>query len=285
MPQSLHVSAPLSQPPHTFPVALTIAGSDSGGGAGIQADLKTFQTFGVFGTTAITAITAQDTTGVRSIHPIPLNLVQDQIDVVVEDLSPRSVKTGMLATAELVGLVAEALDRHKLSTYVLDPVMVTTSGHRLLEPPAIASLTSLLLPRAALVTPNLEEARILTGLSIADEEGQTLAARQLVEMGASAALVKGGHGTGPTVIDILWDGHELHRWEHPRIQTGSTHGTGCSLSAAITASLARGASMVSAVALALNWMPRAIATAPHLGRGHGPINHMAPPPGGEDGQG
>jgi hydroxymethylpyrimidine/phosphomethylpyrimidine kinase len=259
-------------------VALTIAGSDSGGGAGIQADLKTFQTFGVFGTSALTAITAQDTTGVRSVHPIPLSMVRDQIDVVVEDLQPRAVKTGMLASVDLVALVAEAIQHYNLLSYVLDPVMVTTSGHRLLEEPAVKALAMLLLPRAALITPNLEEARILTGQSIEDEAAQIRAARLLVDMGASAALVKGGHGTGRTVVDVLWDGASLHRWEHRRISTTSTHGTGCSLSAAITAGLAHGASLPGAVDRAIRWMPAAIATAPALGRGHGPINHMAPLP-------
>jgi hydroxymethylpyrimidine/phosphomethylpyrimidine kinase len=256
-------------------VALTIAGSDSGGGAGIQADLKTFQTFGVFGTTAITAITAQDTTGVRSVHPIPLAMVQDQIDVVVEDLRPGAFKTGMLASADLVALVSDAIDRHGLQAYVLDPVMVTTSGHRLLEAPAIAAIMARLLPRATVVTPNLEEARILTGQPIVDEAEQVGAARRLVEMGASAALVKGGHGTGATVVDILWDGTSLVRWEHRRIATTRTHGTGCSLSAAITAGLAQKMPLQKAVDHAIRWMPAAIETAPALGRGHGPINHMA----------
>jgi len=260
-------------------VALTIAGSDSGGGAGIQADLKTFQTFGAFGTSVVTAITAQDTTGVRSVHPVPLPVVRDQIDVVVTDLNPTGVKTGMLATEALVALVAGAIDAYRLETYVLDPVMVTTSGHRLLEEPAVAALQGELLPRALLITPNLEEARILTGLPVNDEGGQEEAARQLVQMGARAALVKGGHGTGATVVDILWDGHTLRRWEHPRIHTSSTHGTGCSLSAAITAGLAQGDALAVAVDRALRWMSVAIATAPGLGRGHGPINHRAPVPG------
>jgi hydroxymethylpyrimidine/phosphomethylpyrimidine kinase len=205
-------------------------------------------------------------------------MVRDQIDVVVEDMVPQGVKTGMLATEALVALVAEAIDRHQLKTYVLDPVMVTTSGHRLLEEPAIVALQTHLLARALLVTPNLEEARILTGLPVADEASQEEAARQLVDMGASAALVKGGHGTGPMVVDLLWDGERLHRWEHPRIQTRSTHGTGCSLSAAITAGLAVGNALPVAVDRALAWMATAIATAPGLGRGHGPINHMAPLP-------
>jgi hydroxymethylpyrimidine/phosphomethylpyrimidine kinase len=269
--EALHLPTPSA-------VALTIAGSDSGGGAGIQADLKTFQTFGAFGTSVVTAITAQDTTGVRSVHPVPLPMVQDQIDVVVADLGPTGVKTGMLATEALVSLVAAAIDQYRIETYVLDPVMVTTSGHRLLEEAAIVALQGELLPRALLITPNLEEARILTGLPVTDEVGQEAAARQLVQMGARAALVKGGHGTGATVVDILWDGQTLRRWAHPRIQTSSTHGTGCSLSAGITAGLAQGQPLTDAVDRAVRWMAVAIATAPGLGRGHGPINHRAPVP-------
>jgi hydroxymethylpyrimidine/phosphomethylpyrimidine kinase len=262
--------------PPSLPVALTIAGSDSGGGAGIQADLKTFHAFGVFGTSAITAITAQNTTGVRAVHPIPLEVVRQQIDAVVEDLAPSGVKSGMLATAALVETVARALEDYRLTRYVLDPVMVATSGDRLLDEDATDAVLERLLPLSALVTPNLDEARILTGGAVEGEEGQRAAARALVAMGAGAALVKGGHGGGTEVVDLLWDGETERVWRRPRLQTRSTHGTGCTLSAAVAAGLARGLSMEGAVDRALSYVSAAIASAPGLGKGHGPVNHFAP---------
>jgi hydroxymethylpyrimidine/phosphomethylpyrimidine kinase len=261
--------------PPPFPVALTIAGSDSGGGAGIQADIKTFHSFGVFGTSAITAITAQNTMGVTAVHPIPVEVVRAQIDAVVADLSPSGVKTGMLATAELVEAVAEAIQAHGLLGYVLDPVMVSTSGARLLDEDAVEAVAQRLLPLCALATPNLEEAHILTGIRVEDEEGQRAAARRLVDMGAGAALVKGGHGTGSEVIDLLWDEEGERSWRSPRLTTRHTHGTGCTLSAGIAAGLARGESLRSSVDRGLAFVAEAIRTAPRLGRGHGPVNHMA----------
>jgi hydroxymethylpyrimidine/phosphomethylpyrimidine kinase len=258
------------------PVALTIAGSDSGGGAGIQADLKTFHAFGVFGTSAITALTAQDTTGVRSVHPVPMDMVRDQVNVVVEDLQPVAVKSGMLATEALVRLVSELLETHALDHYVLDPVMVATSGDRLLDRDAEGAVAERLVPLAALVTPNLDEARILTGLPVVGEAGQREAARALVEMGAAAALVKGGHAEGAELVDLLFDGRTERSWRRPRIATRNTHGTGCTLSAAITAGLALGWPLETAVDRALDFVARAIASAPGLGRGHGPVNHFAP---------
>lgn len=256
------------------PVALTIAGSDSGGGAGIQADLKTFHQFGVFGTSAVTAITAQNTTGVTSIHPVPIDDVRAQIDAVVSDLGPRAVKTGMLATAELAEAVAAAIAGHGLTAYVMDPVMVATSGDRLLEPAAESALRARLLPLATVVTPNLEEAEILTLTEVRSVPQMAAAARALVEAGAEAALVKGGHLDGDAV-DLLWDGAEERVWRHPRIDTRHTHGTGCTLSAAITAGLALGAPLPRAVDRAIGFVARAIATAPGLGRGRGPVNHFA----------
>ncbi len=259
---------------HPLPsVALTIAGSDSGGGAGIQADLKTFHAFNVFGTSVITALTAQNTMGVRSVHPIPLEMVRDQIDAVVEDLAPTGVKTGMLATAALVDTVARAISDHGLSSYVLDPVMVSSSGDRLLDEDAVETVRARLLPLARIVTPNLEEARILTGLEIEDEEGQRRAAHRLVEMGARAALVKGGHGAGAELTDLLWDGSREEVWRRPRVDTRHTHGTGCTLSAGIAAGLAQGTELTRSVERALAFVAGAIATAPGLGAGHGPINH------------
>lgn len=256
------------------PVALTIAGSDSGGGAGIQADLKTFHTFGVFGTSAITAITAQNTVGVSAVHTVPVDVVRAQIDAVVPDLQPAAVKTGMLATAELIHTVAGAISDYGLDLYVMDPVMVATSGDRLLDEDAEASLVRELLPLAAVVTPNLHEAAILTGSPVETLDDMRIAARTLVEMGAGAALLKGGHLEGDA-MDLLWDGREEHVWGKERIDTRHTHGTGCTLSAAIAASLAKGRKLEDAVARAVDFVGRAIASAPGLGSGHGPVNHFA----------
>jgi hydroxymethylpyrimidine/phosphomethylpyrimidine kinase len=261
--------------PSSLPVALTIAGSDSGGGAGIQADLKTFHAFGVFGTSVITAITAQNTMEVSAVHPVPLEVVRAQVDAVVPDLEPTGVKSGMLATAPLVEEVADALERHGLRAYVLDPVTVAASGARLLDEDAVEAVVRRLVPLAALVTPNLDEARILTGLQVRGEEGQREAARALVEAGAGAALVKGGHGEGPEMVDLFWDGDRERVWRRPRIETRSTHGTGCTLSAGVAAGLARGEELEDAVDRALAFVAEAIRSAPGLGRGHGPLNHFA----------
>jgi hydroxymethylpyrimidine/phosphomethylpyrimidine kinase len=261
-----------------LPIALTIAGSDSGGGAGIQADLKTFHAFGVFGTSAVTAITAQNTLGVRDIHPIPLDVVRSQIDAVAEDLPPSGVKTGMLATAPLVETVARAIGELELGRYVMDPVMVATSGHRLLDADAEGALVSALLPLATLVTPNLHEAAILTGSPITTVEEMRTAAKALVDMGAGAALVKGGHLDDDRAIDLFWDGDQERRWERGRVATRHTHGTGCTLSAAVAAGLARGLPLVDAVDQAVDFVARAIASAPGLGSGNGPVNHFAGTP-------
>jgi hydroxymethylpyrimidine/phosphomethylpyrimidine kinase len=262
-------------PAPTLPIALTVAGSDSGGGAGIQADLKTFHAFGVFGTSVLTAVTAQNTRGVTAIHPIPLDVVAAQIDAVATDLRPAAWKTGMLATAALVDTVAEAALRHALGPYVMDPVMVATSGDRLLEADAERRLVEALLPLATVVTPNLAEAEILTGSTVRTLDDMGAAARRLVELGARAALVKGGHLSGDAV-DVLWDGAEQRVWRRPRIETRHTHGTGCTLSAAITAGLARGDGLVRAIDRATRWVARAIAAAPGLGHGRGPVNHFVP---------
>lgn len=255
-------------------IALTIAGSDSGGGAGIQADLRTFHQFGVFGTCAITAITAQNTTGVTAIHPVPIQHVRAQIDAVAKDLAPSAVKTGMLATAELAIAAAAELRTHALQPYVMDPVMVATSGDRLLEPRAEQAFRDSLLPLSTLITPNLEEAEILTGFDVRSHDQMARAARTLVEAGAGAALVKGGHLEGDP-IDLLWDGKQERIWRHRRIETVHTHGTGCTLSAAITASLALGLPLPQAVDRGIRFIARAIETAPGIGSGRGPVNHAA----------
>lgn len=256
-------------------IALTIAGSDSGGGAGIQADLKTFHAFGVFGTSVITAITAQNTLGVTAVHAIPLDVVRAQIDAVASDLPPAALKTGMLATGDLVRTVAAAIRDHGLAGYVLDPVMVSTSGHRLLDADAEETLARELLPLAALVTPNLHEARILTGKDVTTLDEMRRAARALVERGAGAALVKGGHLDGDAV-DLFWDGSSEAVWRKPRLDTRHTHGTGCTLSAAVCAGLARGRTLHDAAETAVRWVAGAIETAPGLGSGHGPVNHFFP---------
>lgn len=259
----------------TLPVALTIAGSDSGGGAGIQADLKTFTAFETFGTSAITAITVQDTRGVTGVHPIPLDIVRGQIEVVADDLRPTGVKSGMLATAEVVDTVADAIVAAGLKNYVLDPVMVATSGDRLLAQAAEARVRDRLAPLADLITPNLDEASILVGWQVRDPAGMRRAAEELVRGGAGAALIKGGHLVGgEDVVDILFDGREWHEWRRPRLVTRHTHGTGCTLSAAVAAGLAHGRPLLTAVDDALDYVHRAIASAPGLGHGNGPLNHF-----------
>jgi hydroxymethylpyrimidine/phosphomethylpyrimidine kinase len=260
-------------------VALTIAGSDSGGGAGIQADLKTFHQFGVFGTTAIVALTAQNTLGVRAVEPVPPALVAAQLDALAEDLPPDALKTGMLADAELVRLVADAIRANGWRNLVVDPVMVATSGDRLLTRDAEAVLRDRLLPLATLVTPNLDEAAILLGREVPDVAAMELAGAELIALGARAALVKGGHLRADRLTDVLVTRAGVRRFEHPRLATSSTHGTGCTLSAAVTAGLALGRDLETAVADGLDFVHRAIASAPRLGRGHGPLNHLVKPPG------
>ena len=256
-------------------IALTIAGSDSGGGAGIQADLKTFHRFGVFGTSVVTAITAQNTLGVTGWSATGPELVRAQIDAVAADLRPGAVKSGMLGDAAVVGAVAAGLRAHALGPYVLDPVMVATSGDLLLARGAVEAITAELLPLAALVTPNLDEAEILVGFAVRDTGSMERAARALVErLAARAALVKGGHLSGPETVDVLFDGEVTH-YAHPRLTTTSTHGTGCTLSAAVAAGLAAGEPLRAAVPTALDYVHRAIATAPPIGGGHGPLNHWA----------
>jgi hydroxymethylpyrimidine/phosphomethylpyrimidine kinase len=257
-------------------IALTIAGSDSGGGAGIQADLKTFQRFGVYGTSAITAVTAQNTKGVSGWEAVSPDLVRAQIDAVAGDLPPAAFKSGMLANAAVASVVARAIRDHSLRNYVLDPVMVATSGDALFETDTIDVIRRELIPQALLVTPNLHEAAILLGAEIGDEDAMARAAEKIVnDMGAQAALIKGAHlDSGERVVDILYDG-TVRAFRAPRLDTTSTHGTGCTLSAAIAAQLANGESLHAAVRRAIDYVHNAIATAPGLGAGHGPLNHLA----------
>ncbi len=259
-------------------VALTIAGSDSGGGAGIQADLKTFHQFGVFGTSVVTAITAQNTRGVSRVFPVPVELLAAQLAAVAQDLRPTATKSGMLATRELVEATAEGVARHGFANYVLDPVMVASSGDRLLERDAERALAERLVPLATVVTPNLDEAGILLGREVRTPEDMEEAGRALVRMGAGAALVKGGHLSGTEMVDVLVSAGGARTFRHARIETTSTHGTGCTLSAGIAAGLARGATLDRAAAAALEFVQRAIRWAPGLGSGHGPLNHFVDAP-------
>ena len=268
------------------PVALTIAGSDSGGGAGIQADLKTFHAFGVFGCSALTAVTAQNTLGVTAVHPVPEAMVRAQIQAVAADIPPDAVKTGMLGSADLVETVAQAIDEHRLPNYVLDPVMISTSGHRLLDREAEDTIRRRLIPLAAVVTPNLHEAHILTGLPVRSPRDLAEAACALLDLGARAALVKGGHLGGDEAVDLLLTEEGEQFWSRPRLDTSAGHGTGCTLSAAIAAGLAAGRPLADAAAAAVDFVARALAGAPGLGAGHGPINHFVKartdPPGGSE---
>lgn len=262
---------------HSVPVALTIAGSDSSGGAGIQADLKTFAAFGVFGTSAIVALTAQNTTGVSAIHDVPADMVAAQIDAVFSDLPVAAVKTGMLSRPDIITVVVEALARWAPTHVVVDPVMIATSGARLISDDAIAHLRGELLPRASIVTPNLPEASVLCAAQPARTEAEMEAqARQLLRLGARAVLIKGGHGTGDHSVDLLVSADGVLRLAAPRIDTKNTHGTGCTLSSAIAAGLARGETLEAAVRGAKAYVQSAIIAAAgrELGQGHGPLEHF-----------
>jgi hydroxymethylpyrimidine/phosphomethylpyrimidine kinase len=261
----------------TIPVALTIAGSDSSGGAGIQADLKTFAALGVYGASAITALTAQNTTGVRGIHQVPADFVTAQIDAVFTDLDVKAVKIGMVAQRATIEAIAAALARWSPEHVVLDPVMVATSGDHLLASDAVASLRSELIPRASLITPNLPEAAALLEEAGATSEAEIASqGERLLALGCRAVLIKGGHGQGSESIDYLFDGGRTIALAAPRIATKNTHGTGCSLSSAIAAGLAKGEDLETAVRSAKAWISAAIAAADRLdvGRGHGPVHHF-----------
>jgi hydroxymethylpyrimidine/phosphomethylpyrimidine kinase len=271
------MKSPSASPAAPASIALTIAGSDSSGGAGIQADLKTFSALGVYGASAITALTAQNTRGVRGIFEVPADFVVAQIDAVMSDLDVRAAKTGMLANGAIVSAVARALDACPAVPLVCDPVMVATSGDVLLAPDAVAAYKDQLIPRATLITPNLPEAaRLLEALPAATLSEMEEQARALLKLGSSAVLLKGGHATGGVAIDILaWKGR-LERLEAPRIETPHTHGTGCTLSAAVAALLARGAGLEEAVRGAKTFVWRALAAGAGLGvgRGRGPVDHL-----------
>lgn len=264
----------------TYPVVLTIAGSDSSGGAGIQADLKTMSAIGVFGTSAITAITAQNTCEVRAIQGIEPDIVRQQIEAVLDDLPCTTVKLGMLYSRATIETIADCLQRYPLRNIVLDPVMVSTSGCRLIEEEAISAVKTLLLPQATVITPNIPEAEILSGLAIDSEKDMEKAANRLFQAGCRAVLVKGGHLKGAESCDILFMPNSVPvRYTSPRISTRNTHGTGCTFSSAIASYLALGHRLTDAVSLAKKYLTQALQTGADItiGSGHGSVNHFFAP--------
>ena len=256
------------------PRALTIAGSDPGGGAGIQADLKTFTAFKVYGMSAITSVTVQNTVGVRGFFPVPPGVVAAQMDAVLEDLGADAVKTGMLASAAVIKAAADRLKAHGVKKLVVDPVMYAKSGHALLAPGAVGALIKHLLPLAQVITPNAPEAGRLSGIKVSDGKSAKKAARIIYALGPKYVLVKGGHLDGFICADLLYDGKTFTVFRSPRIETMNTHGTGCTLSAAIASGLALGLGPREAVAAAVKYTGGAIKNAFSLGAGHGPLNHF-----------
>ncbi len=258
--------------------ALTIAGSDSGGGAGIQADLKAFHAFNVFGMSAVTSVTAQNTRGVQAVHDVPSSIVGRQIDAVVEDIGVDAAKTGMVSNRAIIETVAERVERHDIARLVVDPVMVAESGDRLLQEDAEASLVDRLLPLAYMVTPNVFEAELIGDVDIETMDDAREAAEAIHRTGPSFVLLKGGHLTGETASDILYDGETHDVFEAPRVETTTTHGTGCTFSAAITAGLAKGMDTRHAVDAAKDYVTRALRHAPgDIGTGNGPLYHNLQP--------
>jgi hydroxymethylpyrimidine/phosphomethylpyrimidine kinase len=254
--------------------ALTIAGSDSGAGAGLQADLKTFAALGVYGTSAVTAITAQNTMGVTTWTALAADLVTAQIEAVAGDIEIHATKIGMLATAAIVEAVVATIEEVELPLVVVDPVMVSKSGHRLLDDDGVLALRRELLPLARVVTPNLPEAEELSGRRIESLGEARDAARRIRDLGASAVIVKGGHGTGAEIVDLLLDGDAFFEWRTARIQTKNTHGTGCTFASAVAAHLALGRTLAEAAERAQRYVAGAIAHAPAIGHGHGPLDHF-----------
>jgi hydroxymethylpyrimidine/phosphomethylpyrimidine kinase len=253
---------------------LIIAGSDSGGGAGIQADIKTVTALGGYAMTAITALTAQDTRTVHAIHEVPAEFIALQLRVVLEDIGADAIKTGMLHRADIIDAVVDALDKYAPGIpLVVDPVMVAKGGAALLQPSAAEALRTRLIPRAAVITPNLPEAEVLSGMKVAVEADMAPASERLLQLGPQAVLLKGGHLPGDDLVDLLRDGRGAQRYSDTRIDTTSTHGTGCTLASAIATGLAFGLSLREAVAQARAYVRKAIETAPGFGHGHGPLNH------------
>jgi hydroxymethylpyrimidine/phosphomethylpyrimidine kinase len=259
---------------HHLKIALTIAGSDSSGGAGIQADLKTFQALGVYGMSAVTAVTVQNTQKVYAIQQIDPQIVHDQIICLFEDITIDAVKIGMVSSVELIDAIAVALNKVRRPPLVLDPVMISKSGYALLKPDARQALVAKLFPLADVVTPNIHEAETLVGEAITTIDRMESAARRIIQMGAAKVVVKGGHLSGDQAVDVLYDGHRLHHLSSPRLDTPNTHGTGCTFSAAIAACLAKGDSFYDAVRKAKHYITGAIAHALDIGKGHGPTHHF-----------
>ncbi|MEK3989998.1 MULTISPECIES: bifunctional hydroxymethylpyrimidine kinase/phosphomethylpyrimidine kinase [Robertmurraya] len=256
--------------------ALTIAGSDSGGGAGIQADLKTFQELDVYGMSVITAVTAQNTTGVQGVYKVPLEGIQEQLQSIAEDLRPDAIKTGMLFNSDTIDAVSRFIEFYEMKHVVVDPVMIAKGGASLLQNEAVKALKEKLLPLATIVTPNIPEAEVLTGIKIVTMDDRKQVAKLLHIMGAKTVMIKGGHDQGrEEMIDLLYDGQQFHTFSSNRIPTKNTHGTGCTFSAAITAQLAKGSSVVQAVKVAKDFIQAAIEEDLHIGSGHGPTNHWA----------
>jgi hydroxymethylpyrimidine/phosphomethylpyrimidine kinase len=256
--------------------ALTIAGSDSGGGAGIQADLKTFQELEVFGMSALTAVTAQNTLGVHAVYPMTAEAVAKQIQAIGEDMGADAIKTGMLFNAEIIEIVAKSLSFYKWENVVVDPVMIAKGGASLLQREAISAMKKYLLPLSRVITPNIPEAEVLTGMSIQTTEDKKNAAKKLFDLGVKNIVIKGGHDDDATKsVDLLFDGKEFFTFSSSRIQTKNTHGTGCTFSAVITAELAKGVSVYEAVLLAKDFIQAAIEEDLEIGQGHGPTNHWA----------
>lgn len=256
---------------------LIIAGSDSGGGAGIQADIKTVTALGGYAATAITAVTVQDTLGVHGVHPIPIETIEAQARVVLADIGADAIKTGMLSSVAVVELVGRLLDGPGAGIpAVIDPVMVAKGGASLLQDVAVMAVARELVPRATLLTPNAPEAEALTGIAVVDLDGQRLAGERLLRMGAKAVLMKGGHVPGATVVDLLLTPQGETSFEGPRIETRNTHGTGCTLASACAAGLAQGMRLEDAVARAWAYVAEAIRRAPGFGKGHGPLDHAWP---------
>lgn len=255
------------------PIALTIAGSDSGAGAGIQADLKTFASLGVYGVVAITAITAQNTLGVHDSIELPTSLIESQIDAVVTDFQPAAVKTGMLSSVPIIETVVSKIKEHRINNLIVDPVMVAKGGDRLLREDAVDALITLLLPYSLIVTPNAHEAEVLAQVKIDSLQDARYAAKAIHSMGARNVVVKGGH-FGEEATDVLYDGAEYHEFTANRIQTSSTHGTGCTFSSAIAACVASGNSVQESVFFAKKYVHNAISKAFPIGQGYGPLNHL-----------
>ncbi|MEC1718279.1 bifunctional hydroxymethylpyrimidine kinase/phosphomethylpyrimidine kinase [Schinkia azotoformans] len=255
--------------------ALTIAGSDSGGGAGIQADVKTFQELGVYGMTAITAITAQNTTGVQGVYPVSVEGIAKQIDSIGTDLTPDAVKTGMLFNSEIIKVVAKKITQYQWSNLVIDPVMIAKGGSPLLQAEAIEALKDYLLPIATVITPNIPEAEVISGIKITNLSERKEAAKLIYNLGAKNVMIKGGHEETDQMIDLLYDGNRFFQFESKRIATKNTHGTGCTFSAAITAELAKGKNIVDSISVAKHFIQAAIEDDLRIGTGHGPTNHWA----------